>query len=84
MSTQVEGPEGEALSKRCKVSGQLVIGFSEDDKLGTIQPHNDALVVTELIAGYDVKRVMINQGSRAKIMYPDLFKGLGLKTEDLD
>ena len=26
---------------------------------------------------------MIDQGSAAKIMYPDLFKGLGLKPEDL-
>ena len=26
---------------------------------------------------------MINQGSAAEIMYPDLFKGLGLKPEDL-
>ena len=26
---------------------------------------------------------MIDQGSAAKIMYPDLFKGLGLKPKDL-
>ena len=31
----------------------------------------------------DVKRVMVNQGSAAEIMYPDLFKGLGLKPKDL-
>ena len=78
------GPEREALSKRCKVLDQPIIGFSEDDKLGTIQPHDNALVVTVQIAGYDVKRVMIDQGSGAEIMYPDLFKGLGLKLEDLD
>ena len=30
-----------------------------------------------------MKRVMIDQGSAAKIMYPDLFKGLGLKPENL-
>ena len=30
-----------------------------------------------------MKRVMIDQGSAAEIMYPDLFKGLGLKLEDL-
>ena len=30
-----------------------------------------------------VKRVMINQGSGVDVMYPDLFKGLGLKREDL-
>ena len=27
---------------------------------------------------------MIDQGNKAKIMYPDLFKGLGLRLEDLD
>ena len=30
-----------------------------------------------------MKRVMIDQGSRVKIMYPNLYKGLGLKVEDL-
>ena len=52
-------------------------------KLGTIQPHDEALVITLRISGYDVKRVMIDQGSAAEIMYLDLYKGLGLKTENL-
>lgn len=30
-----------------------------------------------------MKRAMIDYGSRAKIMYPNLYKGLGLKDEDL-
>ena len=30
-----------------------------------------------------MKRVMIDQGSGADVMYPDLFEGLGLKTQDL-
>ena len=41
------------------------------------------MVVTLIIDGYDVKRVMIDQGSATKIMYPDLYKGLGLKPENL-
>ena len=61
----------------------LVMGFSDKDKIGTIQPHDDALVITFRIGGYDVKRVMVDQGSTAKIMYPDLYKGLNLKAEDL-
>ena len=40
-------------------------------------------MVTLRIGGYDVKRVMVDQGSVAEIMYPDLYKGLGLKPEDL-
>ena len=49
----------------------------------TIQPHDDALVVTLKIGGYDVKRVMVDQGSGAKIMYLDLYRGLNLKPKDL-
>ena len=30
-----------------------------------------------------MKRVMIDQGSATKIMYPNLYKGLGLETENL-
>ena len=30
-----------------------------------------------------MKRVMVDQGSVAEIMYPDLYKGLGLKPENL-
>lgn len=78
----MEGPEEEAPSKRPKILDQPIIGFSEDDKLGTIQTHDDALMVTLRIAGYDVKWVMIYQGNGVEIMYPDLFKGLGLKPED--
>ena len=33
--------------------------------------------------GYYVKRVLVDQGSEAKIMYPDLYKGLNLKPNDL-
>ena len=67
--------------KRAKVELPLVMGFSDEDKIGIIQPHDDALVITLQIGGYDVKRVMIDQGSAAEIMYPD-FEG-NLKVEDL-
>lgn len=46
--------------KRAKVAAQLVIGFSDEDKMGTIQPHDDALVISLRIGGYDVKRVMVD------------------------
>ena len=49
----------------------------------TIHPHHDALIVTLQISGYEVKRVMADQESRVEIMYPDLFKGLGLTSKDL-
>ena len=54
------------------------LAFNNNDLEGTIQPHDDALVVMAQIRGFIVKRVMIDQGSGA-----DLFKGLKLKKEDL-
>ena len=54
--------------KRVRVERPLVIGFSDEDKIGTIQPHDDGLVITLRIEGYDVKRVTVDQGSAAEIM----------------
>ena len=46
--------------KRAKVSIQLVLSFSDENKIRTIQPHDDALVITLRIRGYDMKRVMLD------------------------
>ena len=69
--------------KRAKMGIQPILGFSDEDKVGTIQPHDNALVVTLRIGGYDVKRVLVDQGSAVELMYPDLYKGLNLRSEDL-
>ncbi|XP_065620101.1 uncharacterized protein LOC136063523 [Quercus suber] len=69
--------------KRPRIEIQLALSFSDEDEAGTIQPHDDALVVTLRIGGYDVKRVMVDHGNCSGIMYPNLYKGLHLKPEDL-
>ena len=46
--------------KKAKMEIPLVLGFSDEDKIGTIQPHNDVLVITLRIRGYNVKRVMMD------------------------
>ncbi|XP_030930940.1 uncharacterized protein LOC115956787 [Quercus lobata] len=70
-------------SKRARGMATPLIGFSDEDKLGTLLPHDDALVVTLRIRGYDVKRVLVDQGNAVEVMYPDLHKGLKPKLEDL-
>ncbi|XP_030974414.1 uncharacterized protein LOC115994413 [Quercus lobata] len=70
-------------SKRARGMATPLIGFSDEDKPGTLQPHDDALVVTLRIGGYDVNRVLVDHGSTMEVMYPDLYKGLKLKSEDL-
>ena len=62
---------------------QPVLSISNEDKVGTLQPQDNALVVTVMIGGYNVKKVLVDQGSGIKIIYPDLFKGLKLRSEDL-
>ena len=52
--------------KKTKIS-RGPITFEEEDLEGTIQPHNNALVVTVRINGFLVKRVMVDQGSGADV-----------------
>ena len=76
--------EGSKLEpKRSRVENQPAMSFSKEDEVETIQPHDNTLVVTLRIEGYDVKRVMVDQGNGEEIMYPDLYNRLGLKPEDL-
>ena len=70
-------------SKRGRVEVRLVLNFFDEDKIGTLQLHDDSIVVTLKIEVYDVKRVLVDQGRNVEIMYPDLFRGLKLRPEDL-
>ena len=38
-------------SKKARLDRSLVMGFLDEDKIGTIQPHDDALVITLRIWG---------------------------------
>ena len=59
--------DSSSMPKRVKMNVPLVLSFSDADKQGTIQPHDDALVITLRIGGYDVKRVMVNQGAQLRL-----------------
>ena len=78
--TQLLAEESQPEPKKARRNSHPVLSFSEEDKVRTTQPHDNALLK---IGGYDVKRVMVDGGSAAEIMYPDLYKGLKLKLEDL-
>jgi hypothetical protein len=59
------------------------ISFSDSDLHDVQLPHNDPLVITLRIGNYDVKRVLIDQGSFAEVMYQELYEKLGLGKSDL-
>uniref|UniRef100_A0A2N9I9G2 Uncharacterized protein n=1 Tax=Fagus sylvatica TaxID=28930 RepID=A0A2N9I9G2_FAGSY len=54
--------------KSLKMDDQ-VISFSEDDARNIHHPHDDALVVTLTIAGFLTRRVLVDNGSSADIIY---------------
>ena len=78
MASTGDFSEDQPPTKRTK-SQLEPIAFDDEDLEGTIQPHDDALVIAAWISGFFVKRVMIDRGSGVEVMYSDLFKGLGLK-----
>ena len=53
----------------------LVLSFLDEDKLETIQPHDDALVVTLRISGYDVKRVRLTRVVQLRLCIPTSIRG---------
>ena len=80
---QLPAEEPQPEPKKAKMNFHPTLRFLEEDKIGTTQPHDDALLITLRIGDYDVKRVIMDGGNAAKVMYPDLYKGLNLKLEDL-
>ena len=72
--------ESQPKLKKARRNSYPILSFSEEDKIETTQPHDDALLITLKIEDYDVKRVMMDGGSAAEIMYLDLYKGLDRKS----
>ena len=48
------------MFKRGKVQAQPILSFSNEDKTRTHHPHDDALVVTVQIEGYNVRKVLVD------------------------
>ena len=61
--------------KRARVNIQLALSFSDEDKIRTIQPHDDALVVMLRIEGYDVKMVWWTKTVVLRLCIPTYTRG---------
>jgi hypothetical protein len=68
--------------KSLKMDDQ-VISFSEDDARNIHHPHDDALVVTLTIAGFLTRRVLIDNGSSADIIYLPAYQQIKIDKEQL-
>ena len=57
---QLSVEDSNSKPKRARMGIQPTLRFSNEDKIGTILPYDDALVIMLRIGGYDMKRVMVN------------------------
>uniref|UniRef100_A0A2N9H3X0 Reverse transcriptase/retrotransposon-derived protein RNase H-like domain-containing protein n=1 Tax=Fagus sylvatica TaxID=28930 RepID=A0A2N9H3X0_FAGSY len=66
--------------KNVKMDDQIIT-FSKDDARGIHQPHDDTLVVTMTIAGFITRRVLIDNGSSADIIYLPAYQQMKIDKE---
>ena len=57
--------------------------FSEQDSSGIKQPHNDPLIIMLEIKGFNTRRVLVDKGSSADIMYMTAYQQLRLDLKKL-
>ncbi|GFZ12755.1 hypothetical protein Acr_23g0011400 [Actinidia rufa] len=65
------------------VSDQTPITFSNDDLRGLHLPHDDALVVSAVIANFNVQRILIDNGSSADILFISAFERMKIGLDKL-
>ncbi|GFZ06814.1 hypothetical protein Acr_18g0009840 [Actinidia rufa] len=65
------------------VGDQTPITFSNDDLRGLHLPHDDALVVSAVIANFNVQRILIDNGSSADILFISAFEKMKIGLDKL-
>ena len=59
------------------------ITFTDEDAERIHHPHDDALVITLLIADYTIRRVLVDNGSSADILYYPAFQQMRIGQDQL-
>ncbi|GAV77461.1 LOW QUALITY PROTEIN: hypothetical protein CFOL_v3_20932, partial [Cephalotus follicularis] len=73
-----------AAAQRLRTGGdEEVITFSEVDYEGVRLPHDDPVVVTLLVELFTMKRILIDSGSSADILYKHAFDQLRIPADQL-
>ncbi|KAK3018771.1 hypothetical protein RJ639_003318 [Escallonia herrerae] len=70
-------------NKKLKTVPVAAITFSDEDSKDTKTPHDDPLVITVRAGNFDIKRVLIDNGSSAEILFYDAFKKMNIPTDRL-
>nr|AAU10841.1 putative polyprotein [Oryza sativa Japonica Group] len=59
------------------------IFFGPEDAEGVMFPHQDPLVISAEIAGFEVRRILVNGGSSADVIFAEAYAKMGLTTQAL-
>ena len=54
------------------------ITFGPEDAAGVVFPHHDALLISAFISGMEVRRVFIDGGSSADILFASALEEMGI------
>ncbi|KAF7146217.1 hypothetical protein RHSIM_Rhsim04G0229300 [Rhododendron simsii] len=72
-----------SLKRKMEARQTWAITFTEKDMEGLSLPHSDALVLLIPVGRKMVRRVLVDQGSSAEILYYSAFKALGFSRDQL-
>ena len=70
-------------SPRTRVIDEPTICFTNEEAERIHHPHDDAIVITLLIADYTTRRVLVDNGSSANILYYPTFQQMRLGRDSL-
>ena len=70
-------------SPRARSTDEQAITFTDEDAERIHHPHDDAIVITVLIADYTTRRVLVDNESLADILYYPAFQQMRLGQDQL-
>ncbi|KAK3012500.1 hypothetical protein RJ639_008524 [Escallonia herrerae] len=70
-------------TKKQKIEPTPTISFSDDDVGDTRIPHDDPLVVTFRVGNFDIKRILVDNGSSADVLFYEAFQKMNISPDRL-
>ncbi|XP_038693839.1 uncharacterized protein LOC119991567 [Tripterygium wilfordii] len=82
--TSAKKHEKEAANPAAKLARSVgtftnqVMAFTDDEATQLLHPHHDALVLTLQVANINLKRILVDNGSSANVLFLAAYRGMGL------